>query len=344
MPRRIANAQFWLVCLRHILGLIFIVASVSKLSDVTQFVNEVAGYGLLPYAIARVCGVVLLWAELFIGCSIVLGFFITPSLVLSILMTLSFVAANTYALYHGTGDSCACFGQLMLLGHSISLVIDILMTLIAALLLVQRRKIASVFAGTMHSSSTPGRCGMRRYLVHKVTRWALLVTVVVAMCLTLVSSDASSRAYSEIHDSVAQGEPVFLYFYLDGCVICEWQKPIIDDLHIQFEDSITFVQVDYRTECRLAAELGVKSVPAMLLIGHKNLGRYEVIHRFALFADKDTLQEALSSEIWHRNTRGDNGTPQSPPQTRSPVSMSSGRDTFINSTPRPREGRPDGIS
>ncbi|MFC1971465.1 DoxX family protein [Chloroflexota bacterium] len=134
------KTKWWLFGLRVGLGIVFIVASISKLPLQSQFINEVAGYGLLPPTMARIYGLALPWVELAAGCSLILGIFTTLALVFSILMTVSFIVANIYALYQGVGESCGCFGQLIPLSHTTSLITDILMILTVVVLLLLHNK------------------------------------------------------------------------------------------------------------------------------------------------------------------------------------------------------------
>ena len=299
MRLKITRAQ-WLVCLRIILGVVFIVASAGKLSGLSLFISEVTGYGLLPFSLARVYGAVLPWVELFIGCSLVLGLFITPSLIISILATLSFIVASIFALVYGNSDSCGCFGQIIPLGHFASVIIDLSIILAVILLFRQRQKIEHITIDTLFAKCA-GKYKIPTNVIRRVIQVTLLIIVVVFMCFSLVYNGPPSRVYSEISDSLEQGTPVFLYFYLEGCVMCDWQKPIIDDLQKQFRDNIRFIQVNYKAEARLAVELEVTSVPTMLLIGHNNSGGYKIVRRFGPLTDETTLQssiqELLNSEI-----------------------------------------------
>ena len=47
-----------------------------------------------------------------------------------------------------------------------------------------------------------------------------------------------------IEVSLKAGKPAFLYFYSDGCHICQQQKPVIDKLEASFSDAISFIRID----------------------------------------------------------------------------------------------------
>lgn len=285
--------RWWLSGLRLGLGIIFIIAGVSKLSALSLFINEVAAYGFLPDALARVYGMALPWVELAAGCSLVLGVFTTLALVFSILMTASFIIASIYALYRGVSDTCGCFGQLIPLSHTASLIIAALMIVTAAGLLLYRKKITFIGIDTLVSRLGSTIPETAKYLAPKISQFILLAVIVLATGLPLSSCETRSPVYSEIDRSLEQGKLVYLYFYLEGCGECEKQKPVIDDLEQVYQDSVTFIRIDYEAEASVAANFEVTGVPAMLLIVGKNDSGYTVLQRFPRLASKESLQRSL---------------------------------------------------
>jgi uncharacterized membrane protein YphA (DoxX/SURF4 family) len=200
---------------RH-LGVIFIVASVSELSTQSLFIREVVSYGILPYTLARVYGAVLPWVELLVGCSLILGLFITFSLTLCLLMTLSFIIANTYALYQGIIDNCGCFGQLIPLEHTASLTIDILILIVTVVLLFYRKKATSISVGILVSKFNSITKREPRHLVQKMAQAIILLVVILATGLPLALVGTTSLVYSEIDSSLEQGKIVFTVLLFRG--------------------------------------------------------------------------------------------------------------------------------
>ena len=288
------KSRWWLFAIRVSLGIVFIIASVSKLPAQSQFVNEVAGYGLLPHPLAWVYGMALPWVELAAGCSLILGVFTALALVSSMLMTVSFLIANIYALYQGVSDSCGCFGQLIPLSHTASLIIDVLMVFTAVLLLIYKRKAASLNIGDFFLSRlTLNMPNIPKGLIQKLGQVILLAVIMLAIGLPLSLGTTTSSVYHEIDSSLEQGKPVFLYFYLEGCGECAAQKPIIEDLEHVYQDSVSFIHVEYKTEADVAVDFEVTSVPAIVLIVGKNNDGYTVFQRFSHFTDKYSLQRSL---------------------------------------------------
>ena len=285
--------------MRISLGTILVVASVSKLSAQSQFINEVAGYGLLPLALARVYGVALPWAELFAGGALILGIFTTPALVLCILMTLSFAIANIYALAQGMSDSCGgCFGQLIPLTYTTALIIDVLMVLAAVLLLLYRGTVASINMGDFFISRLNLNIPkMSKHSAQKISRAILLVVIGLAIGVPLSWGEQTSTAYSRINSSLEQGKPVLLVFYLEGCGECEEQKPITEELEHTYQESISFIYIDYKAEPGVAVEFEVTRVPTMLLIGDRNDSGYSVLQRFSHLTSKEILQRGFYEKL-----------------------------------------------
>ena len=74
--KTILQNRWLLFSLRLILGVIFILASISKIQDIAKFVSIVTSYGMLPNSLANLYGNIVPWLELFIGCALLLGVFV----------------------------------------------------------------------------------------------------------------------------------------------------------------------------------------------------------------------------------------------------------------------------
>jgi uncharacterized membrane protein YphA (DoxX/SURF4 family) len=135
--------RYTLLGVRLLLGGIFILAAAGKIPEQARFVDVVTQYGLLPWSLARAYGTILPWLELTIGIFLVLGFLPRLAAGISILMIISFIAANGTAVYSHNYADCGCFGNIYYgTGHltfiksSDALVIDIVMVIIASIILL----------------------------------------------------------------------------------------------------------------------------------------------------------------------------------------------------------------
>jgi len=140
---RVIRSRYTLLGVRLLLGGIFILAAVGKIPEQARFVDVVTQYGLLPWSLARAYGTILPWFELGIGIFLVLGFLPRLAAGTSILMILSFIAANGTAVYSYNDKDCGCFGDiyygtgyLTFIKTSDALAIDIVMVIMAFIILL----------------------------------------------------------------------------------------------------------------------------------------------------------------------------------------------------------------
>jgi len=93
------------VC-RCVLAVVFIMAGVTKITDLHGFADEVLLHSGLPYSAGLVVAAVLPWLELTCGACLLAGYAVREAaLLLVILLTLLFV----YSLLHLNEPDCACF-------------------------------------------------------------------------------------------------------------------------------------------------------------------------------------------------------------------------------------------
>ena len=269
------TGNVWLVtALRLALGALFIVSAVGKLQHPTVFIDDLLKYGLLPEGLARFYGTVLPWAELFIGCSLVLGLFSTFASALTIPLVISFTIANVYALFHDVGEFCSCLGELAQLSHPVSLTIDIAMLLVAVLLLYHRAKANSLGLGRFlgKGKDIPGLRGSARF--------ALGVTIIVIAMIVAVSLWGTPKRQLDTDiDSALQNNRVVVVFFWKGNSA---GYEIIAELEQQYQ-SVSFIRVDCGqqpdAEEELNAHIAVEEFnlhifPTTLVITGKNRGGY----------------------------------------------------------------------
>ncbi len=295
----------WLIfALRVVLGGIFIAASVTKLQHQTEFVNIVIGYGVLPESLARFYALVVPWAELVIGCSLVLGIFPRLASALSIPLIVSFIVASAYSLFQPVGDPCGCFGPSIPISHSASLAIDVVMLLMAVSLLLHKYEAEFLSIGPLLSRVNLG-LGRRRLLFEQGSKFAIIALAVLAIGMPLFvvaqgSVDASLNA--RIDSALKEGKPVLLFFYTEGCPDCEQQKPIIRELEDEYSDRVVFIWIDFYKEEQAVREFDVSTVPTMLLINGKNEEGYDIYRRFVGFTEEGPLRDAIEHVLENGST------------------------------------------
>ncbi len=293
--RETLNNRWLIFGLRLALGGIFIAASVGKIPHQAEFINTVTSYGILPDNLAQLYGSVLPWVELFIGCCLVLGIFLTFASALSILLVLSFIIASAYGLLHPIEDSCGCFGQLIPMSHSASVALDVIMLLMAVLLLRGNRA-ESLSVGALLSKLNP-RWGRRgRFVFEKGIKFAAIAIVVLAIGIPLVGG-AQNSIDSMLDDALEQGKPGFLFFYSEGCGDCDKEKPIINGLERDYEGRVVFIYISYKEELQAVEEFNVNKTPTMLLVVGKDSNGEFVFQRFDDFTSEEKLRDSLDQVL-----------------------------------------------
>lgn len=144
IARFLANPYLHLA-LRLLIGVMFILSAISKLPHHTEFEGIVKDYDLLPDTLAMAYANALPWVELLVGVYLILGVFIRPSAVLSILMGLSFLTANTSAIVQGDERCGSCFGDMWSLPVWEALTIDIVLLIAASILLIVYNRTQRLF-------------------------------------------------------------------------------------------------------------------------------------------------------------------------------------------------------
>jgi uncharacterized membrane protein YphA (DoxX/SURF4 family) len=100
----------WLVALRLILGLTFIVAGVSKLPARGELTRTVTRYGLLPSGMAPLVAAWLPRFELITGVLLLLGILGRVAAALAALALAAFTVGAIVNLLRGREIDCGCFG------------------------------------------------------------------------------------------------------------------------------------------------------------------------------------------------------------------------------------------
>lgn len=97
--------------LRVFLGVVFIFASIDKISDPDSFAGSVGSYRIVSGTPALLIATVLPWIELLCGLGLLLGIFIRGSALLIVIMLAAFSVLVVSALWRGLDISCGCFTQ-----------------------------------------------------------------------------------------------------------------------------------------------------------------------------------------------------------------------------------------
>jgi putative oxidoreductase len=111
MMRQIFQNTYVVLLARVVLGVLFIVASVDKVSDPNAFAVSIDSYKLLPHNASLVAATVLPWMELICGALLVFGLFHRGAGLLLFGLLVVFTVAVVSALVRDLDISCGCFTQ-----------------------------------------------------------------------------------------------------------------------------------------------------------------------------------------------------------------------------------------
>jgi uncharacterized membrane protein YphA (DoxX/SURF4 family) len=283
----IIDSRWLILALRLALGGLFITSSLGKLQYQAEFTDAVLSYDILPTALAEFYASALPWAELFIGCSLVLGIFSIFASALSIPLIISFLIANIYSLFHSVEDPCGCLGKLVVLSHPVALTIDLVMLLVAWLLLFHQDKAGFLSIGFLLD---------RLDLV--LERKARFVSQVAIVALAMVVAASPLGDTQDVPDGELYDTPELVFLYQGDPADFESEFAILVDLEREYSGRIVFKAFNYGEDPRVAEEFDVGISPTVLLIiGKSNEGEYLVYQRFEGTIDKETLRDTFDGML-----------------------------------------------
>lgn len=101
------------VFLRIVVGIIFLISSISKLFDVDHFFATIHNFGYFPIFISVIGGILIIGVELLIAISFLLNFQVKIFSLVSVFLMLFFLAAAFPQFIMGNEIDCDCFGSLI---------------------------------------------------------------------------------------------------------------------------------------------------------------------------------------------------------------------------------------
>jgi len=95
--------------IRILLGLVFLLYGLDKVSHPDIFARSIANYRLLPGVFVNLMAVVLPWVEVLCGLLLIFGQWIRAAALVSGFLLVVFMIAVSIALVRGLDISCGCF-------------------------------------------------------------------------------------------------------------------------------------------------------------------------------------------------------------------------------------------
>jgi len=111
MKQRLSNIHYSNIIytlLRTVIAVLFFIAGVIKIQDLSAFAEVIAAFGLVPDPLPGIFAIALPLIEITVGILLLLDF--KGSLGVVTIMTVMFFAVLTYAIYMGFDIDCGCYG------------------------------------------------------------------------------------------------------------------------------------------------------------------------------------------------------------------------------------------
>ena len=111
--------KFFIICIRLILGTVFLWASFDKILDPATFAKNISNYHIVPFGLENTIAIILPWLEFLIGAGMILGIMIDGSIMISSFLLLLFNILIAQAIIRGFNIECGCGlkeGQMVGLG------------------------------------------------------------------------------------------------------------------------------------------------------------------------------------------------------------------------------------
>lgn len=93
-----------------IVGLIFVFASIDKITNPAYFAGTIQNYQILPDLFINLVAIILPWLELICGVLLIAGIWHQSAAVIVSILTLIFILAIVSVIFRGLDIECGCFG------------------------------------------------------------------------------------------------------------------------------------------------------------------------------------------------------------------------------------------
>lgn len=112
MFEKIINNTYLLLAARIIVGMMFLIVGIGKISNAAEFAKEIGNYGILPEQFLNIASISVAWLELLIGLFFLFGVEIKASGLLIFLLLFVFTTAVIIAMAKGLNINCGCYSNI----------------------------------------------------------------------------------------------------------------------------------------------------------------------------------------------------------------------------------------
>ena len=100
--------KYFIICIRLILGSVFLWASFDKIIDPSSFAKNISNYHVVPFGLENTVAIILPWLEFFIGTGMILGIMVNGSIIISSSLLILFNILIAQAILRGFNIECGC--------------------------------------------------------------------------------------------------------------------------------------------------------------------------------------------------------------------------------------------
>ena len=102
--------SWFILILRVVIGVIFIVAGAAKVGHAAEFAAQIAGFRILPQVVIAPMALALPFLEILLGGYLIVGLFTRVAAWIAVILFAAFDLAIASAVVRGMTVSCGCFG------------------------------------------------------------------------------------------------------------------------------------------------------------------------------------------------------------------------------------------
>jgi uncharacterized membrane protein YphA (DoxX/SURF4 family) len=107
---KILSNKYFLLLLRLLLSLVFILAAIDKIAAPGNFSVSIANYKQLPAEFINLPAIIIPWIELVTGLLLLLGIMVKENSAIITFLLIVFTIAIIISLFRGLNIDCGCFG------------------------------------------------------------------------------------------------------------------------------------------------------------------------------------------------------------------------------------------